>query len=103
MATHDFTELNQVLADIAGAGILAHDFHTECEGEYTVLYADSAAALYWCYDNLPQALDRIDLRGFRVETRWIDIITDSMRHDRLVDGDAEEQLLQESMAQQVDA
>jgi len=94
--------IGRVLFDTTAFDVYKHDFHTVSEGEYTVIHAVSEKSRDWCYDNLPEQLDRVGATGFRVETKWIDIITDSMRHDGLVDGDAEEELTREQWWAQED-
>ncbi len=80
----------------------AYDFHVTCEGDMSVIWADTDVALKWCYENLPEGIDR-RTRGFVVESTYVGIITQGMRRADLVDeSDAEEELSREHWAHQQD-
>ena len=79
-----------------------HDYRLERRGDMTIIHADSEAALKWCYEHLPEELDRHDARGFGVETKFIEIITTSMDRDKLMSdidvAEAEEELVKQAWA-----
>ena len=106
-------ELHNTLADIgaglnptgSGFGIYKkqHDFRIQPEGNLCIIWADSEAALLWCYDNLPEEVDRWCANGFAIETRYIEPVVAGMERDGLtMNSDAEEELTREQWWQQED-
>jgi hypothetical protein len=64
-----------------------HDFELYDQGETTVFYPVSEAALQWSNRFLPTDLDRWGERGLKIETQWIDMIVRQAKHDRLMSED----------------
>lgn len=55
--------------------------------DHTAIYAASEAALQWLYKYLPEWIDRVSDKGFKVETRWVGMITRQMRDAGLISVD----------------
>ena len=65
------------------------------DDEFSVVHPVSKAGREWCYSKLPEGLDRVEL-GFKVETRYLAMITAGLKRDKLMSREEFEEAMEEA-------